>query len=533
MANGRRPLTAKEKKQLEKKRKKAAKQAKKYHKLQEKQSLDSQNSKKRSAPKSQREDSNQSVRASVSENYRKRTPRKPKNQDDYMLSEEQTVHDSGSKIIDSINARQKVGNNKISREQKYRLQSEKKIKNLEPKESRNGGYYVDEFGARQKQERRLKQIRNQENEHIYRPKAPVSPKQIKRRRILIYSGIFLVVLIIGVVLSLTVLFKTEKIKVEGDQYYYEDQIVAFSNVQLQQNIFIAAMSGTPEEIVDNLPYVEDASISFNIPDTVIIKITNAVPSYVIKNGDEYLIISAKGRIIDKSADNPSELPELFCEELKSTEIGDYVSFSDNNIPDILEDVSESLSKNEVKNIKGFDVTDTANITLNYDNRISINLGLPEDLDYKIRTAMTIINEKLDPNNTGTVTGTLDVSNCNSTKVSRFKPSETEPANEDNLSATTAEGENVTNPSASSEKSTVTWENLSGTSPSSTQGENSTDPIENNNSNEGQGGQAYNTDENLQDGYAYEPEPYDYGQDAYDNYNNDLYGGYAAGDGYAE
>lgn len=514
MANGKRPLTSKEKKQLEKRRKQAAKQAKKYHKILEKQSIDSRDINRKSAPKSKNNDKR--ARASVSENYNKKIPHKAKPKNDYPMSEEQVVKNSGSKIIDSINARQKTGNNKISREEKYRRQSAERIKNLEPKESDKGGYYVDEFAARQKQERRAKQIRKQENEYIYRPKTPISPKRLRRKRIFICGGIFLLVLIVGVVLSLTVLFKTEKIKVEGDEYYYQDQIIAFSNVQLQQNIFIAAVNGTPEKIVENLPYVEEASISFNIPDTVIIKITDAVPSYVIKNGGDYLIVSAKGRIIDKRADNPDELPELFCQELESTEIGSYVSFSDNNIPDILENVSDSLRNNEVKNVKGFDVTDTANITLNYDNRISINLGLPEDLDYKIRTAMTIINEKLDPNNTGTVTGTLDVSNCNSTKVSRFKPSETEPATGGDTTETTADGEIMTSPSASSEKSTVTWDSISGTTPSATQGENATEPIENNYY-DNQGGQAYDTGNNYQNDYAYDQ--YDYGQEAYDNYNN--------------
>ena len=174
-------------------------------------------------------------------------------------------------------------------------------------------------------------------------------------------------LVIGVVLSLTVLFKTEKIEVEGDKYYYEDQIIAFSGVELQQNIIVGAFSSTPENISANLPYVEKAEISFSIPDTITIKITDAVPSYVIKNGDKYLLISS-----------------------------------------------------------AFDVTDTANITLEYDKRITINIGLPEDIDYKIRTAMMIINEKLDPNNTGTIAGKLDVSSCNTTKVSRYKPAETAP-----------------------------------------------------------------------------------------------------------
>lgn len=516
MANGRRPLTAKEKKQLEKQRKQAAKQAKKYHKMQGKQGIDSRNPNKKSAPKPRVNDN----RASVSKNYKTRKPRSTNIEENYTQPERQTVQDSGSKIIDSINSRPQKGNNKISREQKFRLESEEKIRNLEPKESSNGGYYVDEFGARQRQERRARQIRNQENEYIYRPKAPVSPKYVRRKRVLIFSGIFLLVLIVGVALSLTVLFKTEKIEVEGDEYYYEDQIVAFSGVQLQQNIFIAAMQGTPDEIIDNLAYVEDASISFNIPDTVIIRITNAVPSYVIKNGNEYLIISAKGRIIDKRADNPSELPELICEELKSTEIGSYVNFSDNNIPDILEDVSDSLRKNEVGNIKGFDITDTANITLNYDNRIFINLGLPEDLDYKIRTAITIIDEKLDPNNTGTISGTLDVSNCNSTKTSHFKPSDTEPASESTQPATTADGELAAS-RPTTESNTITWDSIGGTSPAQ---EASTGAESGNDSYSAQDGQDYN---NPANDYAY-----DYGQNTYDNYGNYSYEGNAE-DVYAE
>ena len=74
----------------------------------------------------------------------------------------------------------------------------------------------------------------------------------------------------------------------------------------------------------------------------------------------------------------------------------------------------------------------------YDGRIKVKLGMPEDISYKVRTAMTIILEKLDLNGTTTTEGMLDVSNCNSTKKSYFKEqslieAETQP------SETTADG----------------------------------------------------------------------------------------------
>lgn len=370
-------ISSKDRKQLAKQRKSAAKQAQKFHKEQEKKA------KKSSSASSKR---------------------------------------SSSKIEQAFNSRKPVKFENISREEKFRRESDKKIRNLKPQDFEDG-YYIDEYSERIKQERRAKQIHEQESEVIHRINKPLTAKQIRIRRIMISVSILLIVLVIGAILSLTVLFKTEKIVVEGDDYYYDEQIIAFSNVKLQQNIFIASLGSTPEEICENLPYVEEAKVSFSIPDTVTIKITDAVPSYVIKSGNDYLLVSSKGRILDSATENTDRLPELTCGELKSTEIGQYVSFSDESIPDILQDVSESIRANKVENITGFDVTDPANITLNYDNRITINLGLPEDIDYKLRTAMAIINDKLDPNNTGTVTGTLDVSTCNTNKVSRYKPFE--------------------------------------------------------------------------------------------------------------
>ncbi|MBQ1506863.1 MAG: FtsQ-type POTRA domain-containing protein [Ruminococcus sp.] len=378
-------LSSKEKKELAKQRKTAAKQAQKYHKEQEK--------KKKSSAKQS---------ANTAQKKKKHKP---------------------GRLEQAVIDRSKENYEDISREEKFRRESDRKIRSLEPKDFEDG-YYIDEFSEMQKREKRAKVIRKQENEVIRRSKKPLTQKQIRRKRVLISAGIIALVLVIGIVLSLTVLFKTEKIEIEGDEFYYEDQITAFCGVNLQQNIFIASLQATPEKIVENLPYVEDAKVGFAIPDTVTITITDAVPSYVIKDGNNYLLVSAKGRIIDSLTENKDKLPELTCGELTDKTVGNHVKFEDENIPDILEGVAESLHQNEVKDISGFDVTDPANITLNYDDRIRINIGLPEDIDYKIKTAVTIINEKLDPNDTGAVAGTLDVSTCNTNRMSHYKPAET-------------------------------------------------------------------------------------------------------------
>lgn len=397
-------LSAKRKKELAKQRKKSAKEAQKYHREQEKRAKKS------------------------SEKARKKTDTKPRKP-------------SASRIEEAVNSGKTTKFRKISREEKFREEGERKIRNLRPQDFEDG-YYIDEYSEKQRQERRAKVIRKQEQEVIRRNKKPMTSKQLKIRRILIASATLVLVVIIGVILSFTVLFKTEKIEVEGSSYYYDDQIIGFSNVTLHQNIFIAKMNSTPQAIIDNLAYVEDARVDFAIPDTISITITDAVPSYYMKNGNNFLLISSKGRILEQTATQPENLPELVCGNTTETEPGKYLDFADPSIPDILKSVAKSLADNNFTDIRGFDVSDPSKVTFDYAGRIIVNLGVPEDIDYKLRTAQAIITKKLDPNNTGQIYGTLDVSTCNKNKMSRFIPSATKPTTTDPTQPTTSpEGEN--------------------------------------------------------------------------------------------
>lgn len=417
----RRPLTAKERKSLDKQRKNAAKQAEKYHKEKAK-----QDKKAKKSPNTKKEQQRKASKSKIQEAFIKQ-------------KEEQ--------------AAQRPAEN-MSREEKFRRKGKAKIKKLKPKDYEDG-YYVDEFGEKQKQEKRARQIRAQEREVIRRRKKSLTSTQIKRRRIALYSSIFAAVVAIGVILSLTVLFKTEKIEVVGDKYYSKEQIIAFSGVDYQENIFIGAMYNTSEKVVENLSYIENVSVSFNIPDTITITVVDATPSYVIPNGKSFLLISSKGRILEEITENTDKLPLLTCGEVKTTEVGKYVAFNDANVPDILSDVSQCLIDNKIKNITAFDVSDTANIKLVYDGKITINIGLPDDIDYKIRTAMTIINEKLDPNNTGLVAGTLDVSACSTSKISHYKPAATQPTAA--TQATTQAATQAADSSGDGTGSNYTWD----------------------------------------------------------------------------
>lgn len=420
----RKELSAEERRKIQKQRKQAAKEAQKYHKNQgkvAKSSTKQENKEKDSAKNTAKKQTESKKQA---EKKKPETAPSKKNSNSHRpKTNAKAEKKSHSKIEQKLNEQMKKQRDDISQEERYIRKSEKKIKNLKPK-AYDDGFYIDEFGERQKQQRVAQNIREQENEKVKRLKKPMTSSQIKKRRILASVITCGVVLLVGIILSLTVLFKTEKIEVEGDSYYSKDQIVSFANVALQNNIFMGKFMSTPDRISEKLPYVESARVDFVVPDTIKITVKDAVPSYVIINDGKFLLISSKGRILDVMADNSANYPVLSSSALETTTVGEYVSYSDENVPVILEEISDSLSKNEFTGITAIDVTNTASVKLVYDNRIAIILGLPDDIDYKIRTAMAIITEKLDPNKTGAIYGTLDVSSCSTTKTSRFNPNET-------------------------------------------------------------------------------------------------------------
>lgn len=284
----------------------------------------------------------------------------------------------------------------------------------------NDDFYVDERVERKKAVRQAKQQQTQAKKR--KPKKPPTPFMRKVRNIVTSCVVVAVVLIICVVLSLTVLFKTQNYEISGNTKYDDAEIIKTCGITKNENIFLANKNIAEKKLIKNYAYIEDADVSFNIPDTITIDITQAVPAYIVKISDSnFLVCSSKGRILEKVTSKKGyDLPMFIGSDSAHGDVGDHVEYDDEKTLDIINSIVTVFTDNGYTGISEIDATDTANITFTYDDRIKVKLGLPEDISYKVRTAMTIIIEKLDLNGTNTTEGELDVSNCNNTKKSYFR-----------------------------------------------------------------------------------------------------------------
>ena len=89
-----------------------------------------------------------------------------------------------------------------------------------------------------------------------------------------------------------------------------------------------------------------------------------------------------------------DIPTISGCKLKNPKPGQTLNVENEKILTVLNDIANSMESNGVTGIKEIDLSDMANIQLNYQNRITIVIGMPEYIDYKMRTAMTIITTKL-------------------------------------------------------------------------------------------------------------------------------------------
>ncbi len=251
---------------------------------------------------------------------------------------------------------------------------------------------------------------------------PISPRARKFRNFFIYLGLFMCVMLVGVILSLTVLFKTEQINVNVNGIYSEKEIISQSGLLLGDNIFTSPKGRAESRLESKFPYIEKAEVYSVFPNAINIDITLADPACVVDGMDGYYIVSDKGKVLEVSA-TADEMGVPVVEGVKagSKSAGDTIDYNNEVVGESLQEIFTTLNELDAKNITLVNVStenDALEFKYVYDNRIVVYLGIPEHLEYKVHTAQTIIEEKLEVSGT-MIAGDLDVSMCYDTSKSYF------------------------------------------------------------------------------------------------------------------
>lgn len=108
----------------------------------------------------------------------------------------------------------------------------------------------------------------------------------------------IIIIAVAVTLSLTVFFRIDNVAVTGDEIYNNEDVIAASQINIGDNMFMTSKKKTASGIECTLPYVESAEIKRNLSGTITIKITAATAKLAIDNGDSFTLVSDKGKVLE-------------------------------------------------------------------------------------------------------------------------------------------------------------------------------------------------------------------------------------------
>ncbi|MBR1899032.1 MAG: FtsQ-type POTRA domain-containing protein [Oscillospiraceae bacterium] len=218
----------------------------------------------------------------------------------------------------------------------------------------------------------------------------------RRRGRTLYILMIVVLAVAAIVtLSLTVLFNIQTIRVTGyaDNYRAED-IVAATGIEVGDNMFRLDTEAARQRALDSLIYVESIEIDRQFPNTVEIQVQKCTPAYNVVYEFGTLVVSEHGKILEDTMYPPEGLVKITGYTPKETTPGTQIAAEEERYDKVFDAFRELIYQGGLgAPIVAVDMSDFNDIMVNFDNRITFDMGNWSEIGYKINFAEQVIAEQ--------------------------------------------------------------------------------------------------------------------------------------------
>jgi cell division septal protein FtsQ len=224
--------------------------------------------------------------------------------------------------------------------------------------------------------------------------------------------------------SLGFFLKLEHITVKKEGKYTDKQIVEASKAKLNDNMFSIRIGQIKKNIERELLEVENVEVKKKFPCSILIVVHEAKPTYAVKTGEKYIILSAGLKILNPEALTiDKSLDIINGVKLENVIAGEFINHGKEAVKLIeLTELSALIKKAGLRNIRDYDLSDPQNIELFYSraeigSRIKIKFGSSNQMAYKIKFLAKMFDGSIDER----VSGEIDLTDLISSKKAIWKP----------------------------------------------------------------------------------------------------------------
>lgn len=216
-----------------------------------------------------------------------------------------------------------------------------------------------------------------------------SKRQRRRRRNMSMYILLVLILVVGIgfALSMTMFFNIKTIRVTGDTAYTDQEVYAASGIQEGDNLMRLDTVSVSNSVLSKLLLAEEVYVKKHFPSTVEIIVKPCVPTACVAYEGGYLIVSAKGKILEKTS-QPKEGLLIFKGYIPEfLEPGQMLTSTEDQKNAIY---TAFLSNEYAADLTEVDMTDQYDIVVYYGDRIRFDIGNANEISYKLRLAATAI-----------------------------------------------------------------------------------------------------------------------------------------------
>ena len=226
----------------------------------------------------------------------------------------------------------------------------------------------------------------------------------------LYKVLSMLVICGAIIAALTLFFRVGTIVVTGQERYTEAEVIAATGVEQDDNLFLLNKYTVANNILAELPYIEEIRINRKLPDTLLIEVKECGdPLAVIQDGFAWLV-SPGGKIVEqRSASQAGDYPVISGCQLLAPTVGTPMALAteyaaqQQSLLDLLDALEQAGMMDQVEGIR---LDDLSVLVMEYGGRFTVEMPYGADYPRKLRALQSVI-DKLETNQTGTVELTWD------------------------------------------------------------------------------------------------------------------------------
>lgn len=211
-------------------------------------------------------------------------------------------------------------------------------------------------------------------------------------------------------------FTVQSLTVEGNLHYTADQILRASGLYVGQSVWALNTSKAEANIRDACPYVESVQVNSSLLGAVTVTVTETTIAGAMVHDGNWILVGLSGQGVD-TLPVETDLPPRYLYLKGATYAGNKLGQQamDDRCTAIMKDILTEANNQGLTGIAEIDMTDKSNLSLNWNNQITVLLGSDSNLTYEIAVLAKTLPKVL-KNHGKQARGVLDIASYSSDEL---------------------------------------------------------------------------------------------------------------------